>query len=164
MSPMSPIPPVGQNHEGNMQENTGVILGTGDIMTPVNKMSPVDNGEKHAQNTDIGDTGDTGDTGDIFPISREEAKARGGRTEERQSTGTKLEPCVKFAQGILQEQQQQQLNHNYSAVYSCYYCNNNFETDIEEDYKRHVIKIHPGKLCYPSKADLDIYNGDTRKR
>jgi hypothetical protein len=126
MSPMTPMTPVGQNHEGNMQENTGVILGTGDIMTPVNKMSPVENGQNHAQNIQIGETGETGD---IFPISREEAKARGGRTEERQSTGTKLEPLSKLDEGrILQEQQQ--LNHNSSVVYSCRYCCGNFETDL----------------------------------
>jgi hypothetical protein len=63
----------------------------------------------------------------------------------------------------LQQPQEQQLNHKDSVVYPCRYCDN-FETDIEEDYKRHIIKIHPGKLCYPSEADLDMYNGNTRKR
>jgi hypothetical protein len=40
-----------------------------------------------------------------------------------------------------------------NLLYSCRYCDN-FETDIEEDYQRHVLLKHPGKLCYPSKADL----------
>jgi len=52
--------------------------------------------------------------------------------------------------------QEQQLNHNSSVLYSCYYCDN-FETDIEKDCESHVILRHPGgKLCYPSKADLDL--------
>jgi replicative DNA helicase Mcm len=46
-------------------------------------------------------------------------------------------------------------------LYSCYYCDN-FKTTTKRDYERHVVNIHPGKLCYPSKADLDIYNGNTR--
>ena len=50
-----------------------------------------------------------------------------------------------------------------NLLYSCRYCNT-FETDIKQDYERHIINIHPGKLCYPSKADLDIYNGNKRER
>jgi hypothetical protein len=85
--------------------------------------------------------------------------------EEQQKKDNLLEqnshPRAESSQGMIL--QEQQLNHNSSVVYSCRYCGN-FETDIEEDYKRHIIKIHPGKLCYPSKADLDMYNGNTRKR
>jgi hypothetical protein len=47
-------------------------------------------------------------------------------------------------------------------LYYCYYCDN-FETSIKQDYESHVILRHPGKLCYPSKADLDIYNGNIFK-
>jgi hypothetical protein len=32
--PVSPIPPVEQNHEGNYRISTGDILGTGDIICP----------------------------------------------------------------------------------------------------------------------------------
>jgi hypothetical protein len=40
-------------------------------------------------------------------------------------------------------------------AFECYYCKgSNFRTNDENDYQRHVIKKHPGKPCYPSKADL----------
>jgi hypothetical protein len=43
-----------------------------------------------------------------------------------------------------------------NLLYSCYYCDN-FETNIKQDYERHVVLKHPGgKLCYPSKVDLEI--------
>jgi hypothetical protein len=50
------------HHDRILEENTGHIIGTGDIMTPVNEMTPVENTQNHVQNLDVGDTGD------IFPI------------------------------------------------------------------------------------------------
>jgi hypothetical protein len=55
--PMSPMPPVTQNHEGNLNKTAGDISSTGDIMPPVDKMPPVQTRENHAQKSDIGDTG-----------------------------------------------------------------------------------------------------------
>ena len=40
-----------------------------------------------------------------------------------------------------------------NLLYSCDYCGI-FETNIEIDHQRHIIKHHPGKPCYSSKADL----------
>jgi replicative DNA helicase Mcm len=42
-----------------------------------------------------------------------------------------------------------------SFLYSCYYCGN-FETNTKQGYEIHVVNTHPRKLCYPSKADLEI--------
>jgi DNA replicative helicase MCM subunit Mcm2 (Cdc46/Mcm family) len=38
--------------------------------------------------------------------------------------------------------------------YECHYCNK-FRTSEERTYQRHVLTKHPGKLCYPSKTDLE---------
>jgi hypothetical protein len=38
----------------------GDISSTGDIIPPANKMPPVENGQNHAQKSDIGDTGGIG--------------------------------------------------------------------------------------------------------
>jgi hypothetical protein len=39
--------------------------------------------------------------------------------------------------------------------YSCYYCDD-FKTNDETDYERHVLKLHGlGHPCYPCKADLE---------
>ena len=43
-----------------------------------------------------------------------------------------------------------------NLLYSCYYCDK-LETDTEKDYQRHGILKHPGKPCYPSKADLELF-------
>jgi hypothetical protein len=50
MPPAPPIPPVSENHEGNQAKTTGGISTNGDTIPPVNKMSPVQNIENHAQN------------------------------------------------------------------------------------------------------------------
>jgi hypothetical protein len=39
-------------------------------------------------------------------------------------------------------------------VYNCYYCKN-FRTTEERAYQCHVVNMHPGKPCYPSKMDLE---------
>ena len=50
-------------------------------------------------------------------------------------------------------------------IHSLQSSNSFFETDIEQEYESHVVLGHTGgKPCYPSKADLDIYNGNTRER
>jgi hypothetical protein len=66
ISPVSPIPPVQQNHEGNLDKTAGDISSTGDIISPVNKIPPVENHQNHAQKPA---TGDTGGIGDILPSS-----------------------------------------------------------------------------------------------
>ena len=47
--PVSPIHPAEQNHEGTCQKSTGDISSTGVIISPVNKMPPVQNTENHVQ-------------------------------------------------------------------------------------------------------------------
>jgi hypothetical protein len=50
---------------------------------------------------------------------------------------------------ITQDQQQK-----FALV--CCYCSD-FQTNDEIDYRRHVIQKHPGKPCYPSKADSEKF-------
>jgi hypothetical protein len=145
MTPMSPLTPVSQNHEGNMQENTGDILGTGGIISPVSQKPPVETDENHAQNTEIGDTGHTGG---IIPIPPEESRGE----EKRQQKSSIQSATTNTVYTILQEQHQPS-NPFHNLLYSCYYCDN-FETNTKQDYQQHVLLKHPGKLCYPSKADL----------
>jgi predicted RNA-binding protein with TRAM domain len=66
--PVSPIPPVKQNHEGNFDKTIGDISSTGDTMSPADKMPPVENHQNHAQKSA---TGDTGGIGDILSSSGE---------------------------------------------------------------------------------------------
>jgi hypothetical protein len=54
--PMSPMPPITQNHEGNNNKTAGGISSTGDIIPPADKMPPVENHENHAQKSEVGDT------------------------------------------------------------------------------------------------------------
>jgi hypothetical protein len=56
MPPVSPIPPVQQNHEGNLDKTAGDISSTGDIISPANKIPPVENHQNHAQKPATGDT------------------------------------------------------------------------------------------------------------
>ncbi|HKG31412.1 MAG TPA: hypothetical protein VKA91_09075 [Nitrososphaeraceae archaeon] len=51
----------GQNHEGNLDKNTGGILNTGDIIPSMTGIPPVKNPGNPAQKSDIGDTGGIGD-------------------------------------------------------------------------------------------------------
>jgi hypothetical protein len=44
---------------------------------------------------------------------------------------------------------------NVGESYGCYYCNRFSVTYDRSEYERHVIVKHPGKLCYPTKAELD---------
>lgn len=37
-------------------------------------------------------------------------------------------------------------------IYSCYWCI--FESNSKDEYERHCVQIHPGKLAYPSIADI----------
>jgi hypothetical protein len=52
-----------QNHERNLDKTAGDISSTGDIISPANKIPPVENHQNHAQKST------TGDTGDILPSS-----------------------------------------------------------------------------------------------
>ena len=45
----------------NSDKTTGDISSTGDILSPANKIHPVENGQNHAQNPATGDTGGIGD-------------------------------------------------------------------------------------------------------
>ena len=54
---ITPITPVSQNHEGNLDKTTGVIPSTGEIISPMNEITPVKGAQNHAQNGETGDTG-----------------------------------------------------------------------------------------------------------
>jgi hypothetical protein len=54
--PISPIPPVQQNHEGNLYKTTADISSTGDIISPADKIPPAENHQNHAQKSATGDT------------------------------------------------------------------------------------------------------------
>ena len=42
--------------------------------------------------------------------------------------------------------------------YECYYCDKFVPTANRDDYEKHVVLSHDGKLAYPSLADLRKYN------
>jgi hypothetical protein len=42
---------------------------------------------------------------------------------------------------------------NNFIIFKCYYCK--YQTNVEREYQCHVVLKHPGKLAYPSKADLE---------
>jgi hypothetical protein len=142
--PVSPIPPAEQNHEENYQKTTGDISGTGDIISPVDKIPPAESHQNHAQKSAIGDTGHTGG---ILPTSIEGyANLVGNDTD----TATMI---------VRQQQQEEQQQKQFR--FECYYCDT-FQTDIKKDYESHVLLKHPGKPCYPSKADLDKFGLDVK--
>jgi hypothetical protein len=74
ITPMTPMTPVSQNQEGNLDKIAGVIPSTGDIMIPINKITPVKGSQTHAQNEEIGDTGDIG----VISQLEEGIEVRGG--------------------------------------------------------------------------------------
>jgi hypothetical protein len=77
------------------------------------------------------------------------------RGEEKQQQKSTREATTNTGYAILQEQEQA-IGHQHNLLYSCYYCGN-FETNTKQDYGSHVVLRHPGgKLCYPSKADLEV--------
>jgi hypothetical protein len=137
--PVSPIPPAEQNHEGNYSKNAGDISITGDIISPADKIPPVQNDQNHAQKSAIGDTGHTG--GILL-------NPMGGYTKLAENN-------INTATIVRQQQQQQQFR------FECYYCDI-FKTDIKEDYERHVVLKHPGKPYYPSRAYLDRFGLDAK--
>jgi hypothetical protein len=46
---------------------------------------------------------------------------------------------------------------NNFVIFQCYHCDD-FHTNIETEYQRHVVINHRGKPAYPSKADADKYH------
>lgn len=40
-------------------------------------------------------------------------------------------------------------------IYSCYFCN--FNSILREEYKRHCMARHPGKVGFVSDADIETY-------
>ena len=42
--------------------------------------------------------------------------------------------------------------------YECYYCDKFDLTGNRDDYEKHVVLYHDGKLAYPSKVDLERNN------
>ena len=135
MTPISPMTPVSQNHEGNTQENTGDIISTGVIMSPVNEMSPVENSENHAQKVDVGGI----EILEAFFQYPRKKLEREGQDHQGQKSRTEA-TATKSVYTILQ---QEQPSNHHNLLYSCYYCDN-FETNLESEYKRHVILKHPG--------------------
>ena len=57
---MPSMTPISRNHEENLEENTGDILRTGDILTPTGEITPVKSALNNTQNLEIGDTRDSG--------------------------------------------------------------------------------------------------------
>jgi hypothetical protein len=147
--PISPIPPAEQNHEGNYQKIIGGISRIGDIVSPVDKIPPVQNDQNYAQKTAIGDTGGTGG---ILPTSIEGYTKLVGNGPDTYATTM----MITTPQQQRQEEQQQR-----QCSFECYYCDT-FQTDIKKDYESHVLLRHPGKPCYPSKADLDKFELDAK--
>ena len=75
ITPMNQMSPVNHNQEGNLDKIAGVIPSTGDILTPINKITPVKGSQTHAQNREIGDTGDIG----VISQLEGEIGVRGGK-------------------------------------------------------------------------------------
>jgi hypothetical protein len=142
--PVSPIPPAEQNHEENYQKTAGDISDTGHTISPADKIPPVENDQNHAQKSAIGDTGHTGG---ILPTSIEGYTKLVGNGPDTNAT-----MMIIPQQQRQEEEEQQQRRYRFE----CYYCDT-FQTDIKNNYESHVLLRHPGKPCYPSKADLDKF-------
>jgi len=57
--------------------------------------------------------------------------------------------------------EENELFHQQEAIkksYECYYCDKFDPTDNRDDYEKHVVLSHDGKLAYPSKVDLEKNN------
>ena len=57
--------------------------------------------------------------------------------------------------------EENELFHHQESLkksYQCYYCNRFVPTDNKDDYEKHVVLSHDGKLAYPSKVDLERNN------
>ena len=44
-------------------------------------------------------------------------------------------------------------NNGLESNISCYYCA--YQTNIKEEYERHVVLKHPKKPAFPGKADME---------
>jgi len=44
-------------------------------------------------------------------------------------------------------------NKSNNFLFTCYYCD--YHSNVKDDYERHVVFKHPGKLAYPGKAYLE---------
>ena len=42
--------------------------------------------------------------------------------------------------------------------YECYYCDKFVPTNNRNDYEKHIVLSHDGKLAYPSLLDLKKHN------
>jgi len=57
--------------------------------------------------------------------------------------------------------EENELFHQQEAIkksYQCYYCDKFDPTDNKDDYEKHVVLSHDGKLAYPSKVGLERNN------
>ncbi len=79
--------PVGQNHEGNCAKTTGDTSSNGDIVSPADKIPPVENGQNHAQKPS---TGDTGGIGDILPTNIEGQQRKATNVEAGNESNNSL--------------------------------------------------------------------------
>jgi hypothetical protein len=52
-----------------------------------------------------------------------------------------------------QQKAEKKLEQN-KLNYECYYCGTFTPTDNRNDYEKHIVLEHDGKLAYPSLADL----------
>ena len=49
-----------------------------------------------------------------------------------------------------------------SVSFECYYCN--FKTDMENQYRRHVVNNHHNKAAYPTKAEIESLGLESKGR
>ena len=49
-------------------------------------------------------------------------------------------------------------NNNQEYPPDCYYCKEVFDGIAKQRYQKHVTQKHPGKSCYPGKADIKLYS------
>jgi len=57
--------------------------------------------------------------------------------------------------------EENELFHQQEAIkksYQCYYCDKFDPTDNKDDYEKHFVLSHDGKLAYPSKVGLERNN------
>ena len=146
IAPLPPVSPIDQNQSRNLDKFTGDIYDNAGIISPVDKIPPVSDCENHAHITkDVAKTGDSGDTGDNF------------RNFSESFDKSNDDILIKSNTATVQVQKQKETKTEVESEYKCYNHNCDFQTHDQKEYEEHGIMKHPGKPCYPGKADLDHY-------
>ena len=73
--------------------------------------------------------------------------------DDEQTKDSEIENTENFDEANEQSQQDA-----IKKSYECYYCDEFTSTYNRDDYEKHVVLSHDGKLAYPSLADLKKYN------